>query len=195
MALDSLVDSTQLNSDLTDVADAIRAKTGGSSPLAFPNEFISEIGSISGGGSVKVEGTFTLNTDSIPPVITHNLNTEKIAVIVYPISTVVAHSGYKEYSLCYINFFAFTSGQTWHLDYTQYNSGHFPNVLDIDIDNYTDYPRIANGNASPWTTQSDFRDGAFYGDTRGQYTITANTFKINNTFCSGTYKYIIWSLE
>ena len=52
MALDALVDSTQLDSDLTDVADAIRAKTGGSTPLAFPNEFISEIGSISGGGTL-----------------------------------------------------------------------------------------------------------------------------------------------
>ena len=52
MALDALVDSTQLDSDLTDVADAIRAKTGGTAPLAFPNEFISEIGSISGGGTL-----------------------------------------------------------------------------------------------------------------------------------------------
>ena len=52
MALDALVDSAQLDSDLTDVADAIRAKTGGTTPLAFPNEFISEIGSISGGGTL-----------------------------------------------------------------------------------------------------------------------------------------------
>ena len=50
MALDKLVDSAQLDSDLEDIADAIRAKSGGSSPLAFPAGFISEIGSISGGG-------------------------------------------------------------------------------------------------------------------------------------------------
>lgn len=43
----TLVDSAQLDADLEDVADAIRAKSGGSSPLAFPAGFISEIGSIS----------------------------------------------------------------------------------------------------------------------------------------------------
>lgn len=55
MSVDKLVDSTQLESDLTDVADAIRAKTGGTADLAFPADFVSEIGSISGGGTVAVE--------------------------------------------------------------------------------------------------------------------------------------------
>lgn len=50
MAVDKLVDSAQLNSDLTDIADAIRAKTGKSASMVFPSEFVSEIGSISGGG-------------------------------------------------------------------------------------------------------------------------------------------------
>lgn len=39
------------DADLIDVADAIRAKTGRSADLEFPDEFVSEIGSISGGGS------------------------------------------------------------------------------------------------------------------------------------------------
>ena len=52
MAVDKLVDSSQLNSDLTSVANAIRAKSGGSSQLAFPAGFVSEIGNIqTGGGS------------------------------------------------------------------------------------------------------------------------------------------------
>lgn len=50
MSVDKLVDSTQLESDLTDVADAIRAKTGGTADLAFPADFVSEIGSIETGG-------------------------------------------------------------------------------------------------------------------------------------------------
>ena len=50
MAVDKLVDSAQLESDLTSVADAIRAKTGGTADLQFPADFVSEIGSISGGG-------------------------------------------------------------------------------------------------------------------------------------------------
>ena len=52
MALDKLVDSTQLDSDLTSVADAIRAKSGGSSQLAFPAGFVSEIQAIPSGGGL-----------------------------------------------------------------------------------------------------------------------------------------------
>ena len=56
MAVDKLVDSTQLNSDLTSVANAIRAKSGGSSQLAFPAGFVSEIGNIpSGGGGYTMD--------------------------------------------------------------------------------------------------------------------------------------------
>lgn len=52
MSVDKLVDSTQLNTDLASVADAIRAKSGSGSQLAFPSGFVSEIGNIpSGGGS------------------------------------------------------------------------------------------------------------------------------------------------
>lgn len=51
MALDKLVDSAQLDSDLASVANAIRAKSGGTGQLAFPAGFVSEIGNISGGGS------------------------------------------------------------------------------------------------------------------------------------------------
>ena len=50
MAVDKLIDSTQLNSDLTSIANAIRAKSGGSGALAFPAGFISEIGNITTGG-------------------------------------------------------------------------------------------------------------------------------------------------
>ena len=43
MAVDKLVDSTQLDADLTSVADAIRQKTGNEISLRFPTDFISEI--------------------------------------------------------------------------------------------------------------------------------------------------------
>jgi hypothetical protein len=43
------VDATQLDSDLTSVANAIRAKSGGSGQLAFPAGFVSEIGNIPSG--------------------------------------------------------------------------------------------------------------------------------------------------
>lgn len=41
---------TVYDSSLSAVADAIRAKTGKSDSMEFPDEFVSEIGSISGGG-------------------------------------------------------------------------------------------------------------------------------------------------
>ena len=55
MAVDKLVDSAQLNSDLEDIADAIRTKGGTSAQLAFPNEFVSAINAIPTGGGGGVE--------------------------------------------------------------------------------------------------------------------------------------------
>ena len=48
-----LVDATQLDSDLTDIADAIRTKGGTSLPLNFPLDFISAINAISGGSGLS----------------------------------------------------------------------------------------------------------------------------------------------
>lgn len=46
MSVDKLVDSNQLNSDLTSVANAIRTRGGTSSQLAFPSGFVSAVGAI-----------------------------------------------------------------------------------------------------------------------------------------------------
>lgn len=52
MAVDKLVDSAQLDADLTAVADAIRTKGGTSTALAFPSGFVNAIDAIeTGGGS------------------------------------------------------------------------------------------------------------------------------------------------
>lgn len=68
MAVDKLVDSTQLDADLTSVANAIRTKGGTSAQLAFPAEFVSAINAIpSGGGSnwkKLASQEFTVNTTS-----------------------------------------------------------------------------------------------------------------------------------
>jgi len=53
MAYDKLVDSAQLDGNLTAVADAIRAKAGTDALLAFPSGFVSAVQAIenaSGGG-------------------------------------------------------------------------------------------------------------------------------------------------
>lgn len=50
MSIDKAVDSTQLNADLTSVANAIRTKGGTSAQLAFPAGFVQAIGDIETGG-------------------------------------------------------------------------------------------------------------------------------------------------
>ena len=52
MAVDKLVDSAVLNSNLTSVANAIRTKGGTSAQLAFPEGFVSAIGDIQTGGGI-----------------------------------------------------------------------------------------------------------------------------------------------
>lgn len=65
MALDKLVDSSQLDADLTSVANAIRTKGGTSAQLAFPAGFVSAVEAIETGGEnfpeelLMVNGIFT----------------------------------------------------------------------------------------------------------------------------------------
>lgn len=61
-----LVDAVQLNNDLLDIADAIRAKSQGQDPLLFPSEFISEIGSIPTGASIT--GATDLSTTAMEAI-------------------------------------------------------------------------------------------------------------------------------
>ena len=49
MAYDKIVDSAQLDSDLTSVANAIRAKGDTSAALAFPGGFVQAIADIQAG--------------------------------------------------------------------------------------------------------------------------------------------------
>ena len=58
MAVDKLVDSSQLNSDLTSVANAIRTKGGTSAQLTFPSGFVSAINDIVTGGGTPILGNY-----------------------------------------------------------------------------------------------------------------------------------------
>lgn len=64
--------------ELTSIADAIRAKTGGSSPIEYPNGFVSEIGNIpSGGGGGAVEEK-QINFIDYDGTILHSYTKEEI---------------------------------------------------------------------------------------------------------------------
>ena len=64
MAVDKLVDRTQLDADLTSVADAIRAKGGTSASLVFPEDFVTAIGNISGGSTPQPLTMGTIRPDA-----------------------------------------------------------------------------------------------------------------------------------
>lgn len=55
MAVNMQVDGEKLDSDLTSVADAIRAQSGKAAAIAFPDGFVKEIGKLSGGGGAVTE--------------------------------------------------------------------------------------------------------------------------------------------
>lgn len=91
MSVDKLVDSTQLDTDLTSVANAIRTKGGTSAALAFPAGFVSAIDAIpTGGGSSVQTGTFTVASD-----IRLYSNT--------PVSLTVGFSGQPDYIRCWMD--------------------------------------------------------------------------------------------
>lgn len=62
MSVDKLVDSTQLDADLTSVANAIRTKGGTSASLAFPAGFVNAVEAIPTG--VAPTGTKTISLTS-----------------------------------------------------------------------------------------------------------------------------------
>lgn len=65
MSVDKLVDSNQLDSDLTSVANAIRTRGGTSSQLAFPSGFVSAVGAIGNTYSASDEGKVVDNGELV----------------------------------------------------------------------------------------------------------------------------------
>lgn len=80
MAENKVVNITQLESDLTSIANAIREKSGASGSLVFPDGFASAIASIAGmpsGISKLATGTYTPTSKTQGKItITHNLGVE-----------------------------------------------------------------------------------------------------------------------
>lgn len=70
MAVDKLVDSTQLDSDLTSVANAIRTKGGTSAQLAFPADFVSAIAAIPTGSAYDIDDLINGSLTSIASDVT-----------------------------------------------------------------------------------------------------------------------------
>lgn len=65
MSVDKLVDSTQLDSGLTSVANAIRTRGGTSADLAFPSGFVSAVGAIGNQYTNADEGKVVSNGELV----------------------------------------------------------------------------------------------------------------------------------
>jgi len=150
-------------------------------------------------GVTSVTGTFTLDADGAPPVIEHNLGTQKIAVVIYPISKVSASGGYHNFYVEYINTAALLEGVTWTFDWTSYNS-RFSGDETVTLPN--DSLRVGAIHASPWTTQNSWYAAGNpiqLTPVATRIAITDDTVQIkgagnNLTWASGTYRWIVWKL-
>lgn len=70
MAIDKAIDSTEFDSKLTTVADAIRTAGGTTEPMSFPSGMVEAITAIQAGGGIELngyqvsEGSFTISSDT-----------------------------------------------------------------------------------------------------------------------------------
>lgn len=85
MAVDKAIDSTEFDSKLTTVADAIRTAGGTTDPMSFPSGMVEAIsvlksGSEAGGGFVS--GTITPASSAIQ-TITHNLGKQPTGIAIF----------------------------------------------------------------------------------------------------------------
>lgn len=123
MALDKAVDSVALEADLTSVADAIRTKSNTTANLAFPDEFVNAVNSISTGVNVQVKtgsittsssGTATVNCGFRPDLLVFhiaNFNADGESyesVIALPIAASKSSSG-KNLDNCAVENSSFAS--------------------------------------------------------------------------------------
>ena len=98
MAYDKVVDSTVLNAGLTQIAGAIRAKTGTGGTLAFPSGFVSAIEGLSVGIKATA-GTFTVAENTRNYVLSHGLG-EVPSLFFYGTDTsYIAFLGTSTYSI------------------------------------------------------------------------------------------------
>ena len=170
MAVDKLVDSTQLDADLTSVANAIRAKSGGSGQLAFPSGFVSEIGNIpSGGGNgivLLASGTYTLATNAASFNIPVNYTGTPAFAIITPVDYSSLPSGNKS---------------TFYLGFLK--------ISDIAFN-----PAYPNSTGVVYQTKSTGSGAGIMGttkDIRSDAIVTSNGSN-NYKYLAADYKWYIW---
>ena len=108
MAADKLVDSTQLDTDLTAVANAIRTKGGTSAQLAFPAGFVNAIDAIEtgGGGSSNdidavIDRSITnVSSEAVEFKGSYIFSSTPLVTANFPLLTKFASSGSNNFASC-----------------------------------------------------------------------------------------------
>ena len=130
MSVDKLVDSTQLDADLTSVANAIRSKGGTSAQLAFPAGFVQAIGDIEtgGGDSGAIESDYITLYYAI---VTVGANSVSNGTQVIPY--LVGLAGFPTSGIYYSWFCIYDNGGSFTLNNTAVclNITTYPNNLDF----------------------------------------------------------------
>ena len=142
MSVDKLVDSAQLDSDLTSVANAIRTKGGTAASLAFPSGFVTAIDAIptGGGGDSKedaiiektISGAYTNNrVTSIGSYAFRDCSSLK--EVSFPnVTSIMNYAFYSCSRLAEVNFQNATSiGNSAFYSCTSLATASFPNVTTI----------------------------------------------------------------
>ena len=93
MALDKVVDSAQLDADLTAVADAIRDRAGTSEPLVFPDGFVGAVEGIPDYMAMRCQGTLTeYFNPTITQIVRYSFSFSSLEKIYCPSVTKLAES-------------------------------------------------------------------------------------------------------
>ena len=148
MAVDRAIDSTEFDSKLTTVADAIRTAGGTTEPMSFPSGMVEAIsvlksGSGAGGGAGFATGTLTFNESqgtSSNLTVTHNLGFAPEHILWFIIETEakssnIFYAGNYPVSFEYISKEAYLvnsnaySSTTNNLKYNIKTSGSYLNII------------------------------------------------------------------
>lgn len=190
MAVDKLVDSAQLESDLTSVANAIRTKGGTSASLSFPSGFVNAIEAISGGGGgsaifddinvTEFTATWALNSYNTETV-THNLGETPDFMLLYPKNryypAAQSNTRIMQFAI-YINIgMKLTSGQ-W-ADNTMQLMRLYENATGVKYQQYDTGNFFTNISSSSVTLGGVANGGVFPGD----WILVAGT--INSSYKQG----------
>ena len=93
-----LVNADQLDSDLESVAYAIRAKTGRQERLVFPEDFVSAVGSISGGEETidsLIDGTALRVVSNAPMVRSYAFHESYLEEAILPLATYIGNYAFR----------------------------------------------------------------------------------------------------